>query len=269
MTLRLTRKEVTSQLAYGVTLGSSAYTNKGVKKMYLIKNGSRVYVKKEINNSKGMQMIKDLREEGIKFDRKKNEKKEEGSIFRTRKKIKTILENNIDEKSWFITLTFAENIKDYEKANNYFNLYVKRNFKDLKYICCRELQERGAIHFHLLVFDYQSTIKQVMDDFSAWKHGYIFTKKITFNNPTAISKYFSGYMGKENQLIDKNKKIFTTSRNLKKGQRYNHMIFDYVIKKYGYDVDFNKVDYEAIDLVDLATVLFNCNIIVDNELKMI
>jgi hypothetical protein len=73
-----------------------------------------------------------------------------------------------------------------------------------------------------------------------------------------MANYFSGYMGKENQLIAKNKKIFTTSRNLKKPKKYNHLVYDYLIKKYGWNIDFQNIpeDLEKINLIELTKTLF-------------
>jgi hypothetical protein len=225
-------------------------------------NGKKVYIKKDYSsNSKGLQVIKDMRYFGIEFkkgSKKDSKKKELNSILKTRKRIKTILECNVDEKTWFITLTFAENIQDYDKANRYFKKYLEKNFPNLKYMNCKELQLRGAIHYHLIVFDYQEDLKQVKKDFKKWQHGIVFVKKVSYNNYQAMANYFSGYMGKENQLIAKNKKIFTTSRNLKKPKKYNHLVYDYLIKKYGWNIDFQNIpeDLEKINLIELTKTLF-------------
>ena len=42
----------------------------------------------------------------------------EQSIRRTRQSIQEVLEANLDNNSYFLTLTFAENMQDYDKANN-------------------------------------------------------------------------------------------------------------------------------------------------------
>lgn len=57
-----------------------------------------------------------------------------------------------------MTLTFRENIKNVDEADELFKKYVYalklRGFKDLKYIMVREFQERGAVHYHCLISDY-------------------------------------------------------------------------------------------------------------------
>jgi len=227
----------------------------------IIKSGSYYRFKKETSSLKGLQVIKDMRFAEIKIEKKR---RVERSINRSRQKIREVLNNNLDDYSWFITITFKENLQDVTKATNYLNLYIKRNFNDLKYLVVKERQERGAIHFHLVVFGYNVETAQAYQDFKQWKHGLVFVKRIRFKNATAISNYFTKYLGKENQLIDTGKRIYSTSKNLKQSIEYNHMIYQYIINKFGYDFDINNLDLENIDLVDLAKNLFDCPVI--NEL---
>lgn len=54
----------------------------------------------------------------------------------------------------FVTLTFKENLTDYNSAVKAFKLFTKslrKRLDDLRYIATIETQERGAYHFHLLV----------------------------------------------------------------------------------------------------------------------
>lgn len=54
----------------------------------------------------------------------------------------------------FITLTFKENVNDYDKAVKAFKLFTKklrRKLEDVRYIATLEIQKRGAYHFHLLL----------------------------------------------------------------------------------------------------------------------
>jgi len=108
----------------------------------------------------------------------------------------------------------------------------------------------------MVVFDYTSETSQAYNDFKQWKHGYVFIKRITFKNATAISNYFTKYLGKENQIIDSGKKIYSTSKNLKQSEKYSHVVYDYLIKKYNYDVDIKTFDFDTLDIVDMAKVLF-------------
>lgn len=61
----------------------------------------------------------------------------------------------------FMTLTFAENIKDLTMANYEFKKFILRlNYlatgtkrSTLKYSCVVEFQERGAIHYHIVFYN--------------------------------------------------------------------------------------------------------------------
>ena len=62
------------------------------------------------------------------------------------------LANKDDWKS-FITLTFAENVRDLDEANRKFHIYVtqiRKRFPGFKYLGVPEFQERGAVHYHLM-----------------------------------------------------------------------------------------------------------------------
>lgn len=54
----------------------------------------------------------------------------------------------------FITLTFRENVQDYDTAVKAFKGFTKklrRKLEDVQYIATLEIQQRGAYHFHLLI----------------------------------------------------------------------------------------------------------------------
>ena len=75
------------------------------------------------------------------------------NINRAKFEIQRLVKANINEFKTFITLTFAENIKDIEQANKKFNsfkTYIKKLKNDFKYVCVPEFQKRGAVHYHLL-----------------------------------------------------------------------------------------------------------------------
>lgn len=58
------------------------------------------------------------------------------------------------DSSVFVTLTFRENLQDYDRAVKAFKLFTKRlrrKLDDLRYIATIETQQRGAYHFHLIV----------------------------------------------------------------------------------------------------------------------
>lgn len=54
----------------------------------------------------------------------------------------------------FVTLTFRDNVQDYEVAVKAFKAFTKRlrrRLEDVRYIATLEIQKRGAYHFHLLL----------------------------------------------------------------------------------------------------------------------
>lgn len=96
----------------------------------------------------------------------------------------------------FLTLTFRENIKDIKRANSIFKNYIKRlnyfiqtkYFKDvkydgLKYVSVIEFQDknnRGAVHYHILLFNmpYISHSKLM----ELWKYGGVYIEGFIRNN---------------------------------------------------------------------------------------
>lgn len=90
------------------------------------------------------------------------------SVYRSKRKIKRYFYANAgqwpkpDGKPYlpmFLTLTFKENIDDLKLANQRFMKFVQRFnyflFKQtlLQYICVIEFQERGAVHYHMVIFN--------------------------------------------------------------------------------------------------------------------
>lgn len=164
------------------------------------------------------------------------------NLVRAKKNIKDIIYNNLNNTSSMITLTFAENIQDYDIAQKQWKLLlqkIKRKYeKNLKYIAVMELQQRGAIHYHIITFN--ESIYNLENDKIAdmWGNGFTYKKNIDDINVFTRDK-LSNYLGKylssadnKDQLIDKNKKMYFTSRNLKKveSKKINTIYKDYIIK---------------------------------------
>ena len=112
--------------------------------------------------------------------------------------IKRIIDCNYDDKSTFLTLTFKENLQDIETANREFTLFIKRlkrylKNQQLKYIATWELQQRGAIHYHLVLFSVPYIKNDKLSEI--WGNGFIKINKIkeTVKNEAVgvyITKYF-------------------------------------------------------------------------------
>lgn len=114
-------------------------------------------------------------------------------------------------KPCMVTLTFEENTQDFEYTNKEFTNYIKRlNYyiygrkcSDLRYVSVIELQDRGAIHFHILFFNLpfiNLKDKKTLDEWNAlWVSGKcpdIKCKDVP-NNAEGIARYITKYMTKQ------------------------------------------------------------------------
>jgi len=136
---------------------------------------------------------------------------------RARNHIRRLTLSNFSSKDKFLTLTFADNIKDIEYANNEFKKFIKRlkrKYHGFRYISVIEFQKRGAIHYHCLVnlpYVDQVALQEI------WGNGFICIKKL--NDVDNVGAYLAKYMGKD--VLDKRlqgKKCYFTSRGLLRPQ---------------------------------------------------
>ena len=132
--------------------------------------------------------------------------------------IKRIIDCNYDDKSTFLTLTFKENIQDIERANREFTLFIKRlkrylKNQQLKYIATWELQQRGAIHYHLVLFSVPYIDNKKLGEL--WANGFIKINKIkeTVKNE-AVGVYITKYFVRDLEKKANQKKAYFCSRNL-------------------------------------------------------
>lgn len=132
--------------------------------------------------------------------------------------IKRIIDCNFDDRSTFLTLTFKENIQDIETVNREFTLFIKRlkrylKNQQLKYIATWELQQRGAIHYHLVLFSVPYIKNDKLSEL--WGNGFIKINKIkeTVTNE-AVGVYITKYFVKDLEKKANQKKAYFCSRNL-------------------------------------------------------
>lgn len=122
------------------------------------------------------------------------------SIRQSIKKIRDLINTNIsplNKNQWlFLTLTYAENMRDAKKLYRDFDNFIRRFKKDYKdydgYISIIEPQGRGAWHLHVLI----KFIKNApfIDNLAElWKHGFVKIRQM--NNCDNIGAYFSAYLG--------------------------------------------------------------------------
>lgn len=140
------------------------------------------------------------------------------SLHRTKRTMLDYLVNNLNSTSYFLTLTYADNVEDYDVAQKDFKRFI-RSMGDISYMATKERQERGAIHFHVVVFD-KITDEDVR---LKWTHGFVHVKHIKrIDEPLRIANYFTSYLTKmkeDNPLIAQKKKLVFTSRGLKKTEK--------------------------------------------------
>jgi hypothetical protein len=159
------------------------------------------------------------------------EKREDSSIYRSKKKLKRLINTNVGFhknlqgrvfKPIFVTLTFRENIQDVNQANYEFTKFIQRlNYEifgsrksHLKYVVAIEFQKRGAVHYHVLFFN-MPFVKNIYDKVrDIWGEGFVIVDTVK-NNIHDVGNYLTKYMTKE--LADPRlcrKKSFFSSRNL-------------------------------------------------------
>ncbi|MGA9175462.1 MAG: hypothetical protein WBZ33_16010 [Thermoactinomyces sp.] len=121
----------------------------------------------------------------------------------------------------FLTLTFAENVQDIRGANYEFKKFRQRLEYRLKikleYVGVIEFQKRGAIHYHVVIFNLPYIEAGELAEI--WGHGFIKINKI--DQVDNIGAYVSKYMTKDEYEKEKTdrligEKSYFTSRGLRK-----------------------------------------------------
>lgn len=180
---------------------------------------------KELWHGKYTKMKRPPRRHG---KRAKNGTRSESSFFRSKNKLKHLIDSNIVQlgdtkfRPRFVTFTFKENLTDIKTANSLFTKFIRKfnrflKFSDshLKYVTVIEFQKRGAVHYHTLFFNLPF-IKNMYDEMEKlWGHGFVISKKI--DKVKHLSSYVCKYMSKE--LNDERlygQKCYFASMNLTK-----------------------------------------------------
>jgi len=165
---------------------------------------------------KGSQALNDL----TNFENDRSEQ----SLTRARQNLYMIIKGNVspDYIPLFLTLTFAENITDLKKANKELSLFFKRlkwEYKrDIKYVVVPEFQKRGAVHYHIVLFNLDRSLTTRNDIKRIWGKGFIDLKNI--HHIRNLSAYVCKYISKD--FSDKRlsrQKAFFCSRGIAKPDR--------------------------------------------------
>lgn len=135
--------------------------------------------------------------------------------------IARLIDCNFDDKTKFMTLTFKENIEDISYTNKEFNKFIKRlNYylyktkkQKLKYLAVWEKQKRGAIHYHIILFDLPYIKNKELQEI--WGHGFIKINKIDVDSKENRGRYVSKYFSKDIDIKEYKQKAFFKSQGLK------------------------------------------------------
>jgi hypothetical protein len=136
---------------------------------------------------------------------------------RARTNLRRLINANIESDSKFLTLTFKDNITDLDFANKEFKKFIMRlnyNFNiKTKYSCVVEFQKRGAIHYHVILYNLNGKIDlNKLSDI--WGNGFIKLNKI--NGIDNVGAYICKYMTKTDDKRLEGRKMYFNSRNLNK-----------------------------------------------------
>lgn len=152
------------------------------------------------------------------------EKNRELVLMRARRDLRRIVNANVNQygvSSKFVTLTFAENMKDIDIANKEFRRFIKRlNYRiygrkcsQLKYSAVIEFQRRGAVHYHVIFYNLPYVKAEVIEE--VWGNGFIKINKI--DDIDNVGAYICKYLTKVNADSRlKGRKCYFNSRGLKK-----------------------------------------------------
>lgn len=154
------------------------------------------------------------------------------SISRAIDRFYMTVESNRNPFTRFLTLTFADNITDKKVAYHYFTLFLKRIERRigqrLQFVCVREYQKRGAIHYHLVVFNKLFISPKTFAE--CWRYGFVKAVKMFDNKNNGISKYITKYLTKtlnENKEdYAKGEKLYRVSFGLIKPINHYYMLTD-------------------------------------------
>jgi len=118
---------------------------------------------------------------------------------RAKSKMINLIKGNINhykEKPVFLTLTFSDNLTNLKTANNEFKKFVLRfNYYlgyNLSYVAIPEFQQRGAVHYHMLILNLPYTSGHQIET-KIWKHGATDIRLVhrEFGLFNYLTKYFS------------------------------------------------------------------------------
>lgn len=168
----------------------------------------------ELMNTKRMKEVlaKILHKPEIQYVRSKS------SIVRARRSVRELIDCNYTKFTKFVTFTFKENVTDMKEARKAFKDFM-RSFKmkfgmPFKSVRVTELQQRGAIHFHCVLFiEKYLPFKELK---ALWgKYGSLDIKAIKCGSE-AVTKYVCKYITMDfvGQKYNPGDRLYTCTQNL-------------------------------------------------------
>lgn len=170
---------------------------------------------------------------------KKRKEKNRMKVLRmAREKVITLSNSNMSSKTLFVTLTFKENEQNIGYANRELSKFIQRlstlrngrgGKQSVPYLGVIEFQERGAIHYHMLLFNL-GTISDFTHDGSIekrhevnkrmaelWGHGFCKVEQVNAINN--VGAYLVKYMLEDmDDARLQGKKSYFHSRDLKQAR---------------------------------------------------
>lgn len=136
--------------------------------------------------------------------------------------IARLVDCNFDNDTKFMTLTFKDNNGNVKETNNEFSKFIRRlNYhlyrtkkQKLKYLAVWEKQKRGAIHYHVIFFDFPYIKNNELR--AIWEHGFVKINLIDVDSKENRGRYVSKYFSKDVEEKEYKQKAFFKSQNLKK-----------------------------------------------------
>lgn len=139
------------------------------------------------------------------------------NLGQARKKVGRLIECNKTADDVFLTLTFADNVQDLDRANYEFKKFRQRLEyklgKKLKYVVIIEFQERGAVHYHTYIFGIGFVDWKLYE--KTWGHGWIRVNHV--DDSAGPAAYVTAYMVKDmsGDTRTMGRKCYFCSRGLK------------------------------------------------------
>jgi len=164
-----------------------------------------------------------------------------GNFLNTIKKLVSYVRYNIPRYYVaHLTLTVAENesevhFRHLHRVIQFIHLRLKRAESDFKYVAVKELQDRGAVHYHVLCIYSKPYVFPSADEVaSSWRLGFVKITAPKFRlKLNAIANYIGKYIGKgyEYEALDV-RKSFTASQ-IKQIYKLTPVRLGIVMSKYG------------------------------------